>query len=189
VKSQVAALFVLTLLSLTTGCGNIYDPNGNYAPASSWNIQSNDTSTGVDSWGRDNNYSCPNSATVAPVQITQTDQSNFFTVCKSVLATESWSILVHGKTTSSSTICFFPAVKTLNGSYNWIPDPSNPSTPTSTCSLGTTSGAYFVFTTLQKSNISFDSAFIVEQPFVNAMKYCLLSGLVNCPAYSVGKFR
>lgn len=189
-RKQALGIALLAICGvLTAGCGNVVDQGILYAPASSTNIGTINATTGVDQWGVDNNFKCSGEYSVAPVKILSSSRANYYEVCSSVVSGQNWSILVHGQTSVATTLCVLPALMTTAGTYSWIRDPSIVTTaaPTSFCSPITSTGAYFTFASLKSANVSFNAAYIVEQPNLALMLSCLKNNnLGACPAYSQG---
>lgn len=178
---------LLALMVITTGCGNVFGPGANSISVKG--IGNNDTSTGVDPWGNDNNYSCSDNYNITPNNSSYSDRTGYYSVCTALGVANYWNILVHGKTSTSDTICVFPAQEGTDGDFAWIRDPAR-NEPTSLCAPATASGAYFSFPTLSRAKIGFNSVMIVEAPDLESMKRCLVQHFnTQCPNFSSGRFR
>lgn len=185
-RQKLAVAASLTLIIGLTGCGNIGGsgrraPEDAYSRALSSNGLADPDSIGVTRC-QDRPYN------VTPRSSSSYDGSGSYTAC--AITGQAYSVELHGETTTSETLCVFPAQYYPPDQYNdyprvaWKIDSNG--FPLYKCQdISNENGSLFTF-----NLTNYDFVYVVELPWKDPMRTCLLQGNEYlCPNFASGKFR
>lgn len=181
-KDLVRILFIIPLLPLISGCGNIStgairlsSTNGSYG--GTWNGYDSPT----------DGYSCPFSDNILSQM--QVSLAGSYSVCENTSTGDQNDLLVLTHSANGKYICLIPAQSTTSPSDgSWFNGPGG--LPYSVCGQ-VTSNEQVRLTVSMPGGYKpyFDSAYVTLQQNLVLLQNCLLRGGLNCPDYAYGTFR